>query len=81
MKQQMLLEIDYHFLLVHQSQGPDRSSVRITRTMSDESLHNFKATPASQPMERNVSDVLFTVAPPVPALPKEVLKDQRWVSR
>ncbi|KAK3092263.1 hypothetical protein FSP39_000466 [Pinctada imbricata] len=75
------LEINNSDLRGLLSQAPDRSSIRLTRTMSDESLHGFKGATVNPSRGDNSSDVLFTVAPPVPALPKEVLKDQRLSPR
>lgn len=49
--------------------------------MSDESLHSQKGATISPNRDAMVADLIFSTAPPVPALPKEVLGDARLVER
>lgn len=47
--------------------------------MSDESIHSQKGATVSPSRDATMADLIFSTAPPVPALPKEVLGDARYV--
>lgn len=47
--------------------------------MSDESIHSQKEATISPSRDAMMADLIFSTAPPVPALPKEVLGDARYV--
>lgn len=47
--------------------------------MSDESIHSQKGATLSPSRDAVMADLIFSTAPPVPALPKEVLGDARYV--
>lgn len=47
--------------------------------MSDESIHSQKGATVSPSRDAMMADLIFSTAPPVPALPKEVLGDARYV--
>ncbi|XP_056023182.1 signal-induced proliferation-associated 1-like protein 2 isoform X4 [Ostrea edulis] len=59
----------------------ERPSFYLKRTMSDESLHSQKGATISPTRDAMVADLIFSTAPPVPALPKEVLGDARLSPR
>lgn len=49
--------------------------------MSDESIHSQKGATVSPSRDAVMADLIFSTAPPVPALPKEVLGDARLSPR
>ncbi|XP_056023181.1 signal-induced proliferation-associated 1-like protein 1 isoform X3 [Ostrea edulis] len=64
-----------------QNTSTERPSFYLKRTMSDESLHSQKGATISPTRDAMVADLIFSTAPPVPALPKEVLGDARLSPR
>ncbi|XP_078316232.1 signal-induced proliferation-associated 1-like protein 1 isoform X2 [Crassostrea virginica] len=59
----------------------ERPGFFLKRTMSDESIHSQKGATTSPSRDAMVADLIFSTAPPVPALPKEVMGDARLSPR
>eukprot|EP00105_Crassostrea_gigas_P033621 XP_011457065.1 PREDICTED: signal-induced proliferation-associated 1-like protein 1 isoform X3 [Crassostrea gigas] len=59
----------------------ERPGFYLKRTMSDESIHSQKGATVSPSRDAVMADLIFSTAPPVPALPKEVLGDARLSPR
>ncbi|XP_011457065.3 signal-induced proliferation-associated 1-like protein 2 isoform X3 [Magallana gigas] len=59
----------------------ERPGFYLKRTMSDESIHSQKGATVSPSRDATMADLIFSTAPPVPALPKEVLGDARLSPR
>ncbi|XP_078316233.1 signal-induced proliferation-associated 1-like protein 2 isoform X3 [Crassostrea virginica] len=64
-----------------QANSTERPGFFLKRTMSDESIHSQKGATTSPSRDAMVADLIFSTAPPVPALPKEVMGDARLSPR